>query len=445
MAKQTKRTPFSTTFWITNSMEIFERMAWYGFWAVSSLYLTAPIIEGGLGFTSEQRGTIQGIVPFILYLLPVLFGALGDRYGYRKTLIIAYSVMTPAYFLLGQVHSFIGFFMIFLLVAIGAAMFKPIITGTIARVTDDTNSSMGFGIFYQMVNIGGFIGPIVAGIVRAMAWKYVFVASSIWISLNFIFVIFLYKEPTKEAGSGTGRSLSKVLADSILVLRNWRFVLFLIILSGFWTVFNQIFLTTPEYIRDFVNTQDVLRSVAAFCGTVGLSGLAETLRQHVANGAQVNPEYIINIDAFSIILFQVFISWFIARFKPFSSLIAGTLITSLGFAATAYISNGWPLIISIFFIAIGEMTASPKSQEYTGKIAPEDQKALYMGYYFVCIALGNLFGGILSGQFYGHFARDMQRPDIMWLLFGALGLITAVGLFLYNQFILKPSMKTDDK
>ena len=434
---QSKRSPFPGTFWAANTMEIFERMAWYGFWAVSSLYLTAPVREGGLGLTSEQRGLIQGIVPFILYLLPVVTGALADRYGYRKTLIIAYSLLSPGYFLLGQFKSFDGFFAIFLFVAIGAATFKPIVVGTIARVTDETNASVGFGIFYQMVNIGGFLGPIVAGIVRALAWKYVFIASTFWISLNFIVVLFFYKEPTTEAASGKGRSLAKVLQDSLLVLKNWRFVLFLLILSGFWTVFNQIFLAMPEFIRDFVNTQDILQTAAHFFSTLGIHSWAHALQGLVTSGKQVNPEYIINIDAGMIIIFQVFVSWAISRMKAFHVMILGTTLLSIGFALSAVIHSGWPLIFSIMVIAFGEMMASPKSQEYTGSIAPQEQKALYMGYYFVCIALGNLFGGILSGELYGHFARDMQRPDIMWLIFGGLGMVTVVGLIAYNKFIIK--------
>ncbi len=434
---QIKRSPFPGTFWAANTMEIFERMAWYGFWAVSSLYLTAPVSKGGLGFTSEQRGLIQGIVPFVLYLLPILTGALADRYGYRKTLIIAYSLLTPGYFLLGQFKSFEGFFAIFLFVAIGAAVFKPIVVGTIARVTDETNESVGFGIFYQMVNIGGFLGPIVAGIVRALAWKYVFIASTFWISLNFIVVLFFYKEPTTEAASGKGRSLAKVLQDSLLVLRNWRFVVFLLILSGFWTVFNQIFLSMPEFIRDFVDTKDILQTAAHFFSTIGIHSWAHSLQSLVLSGGQVNPEYIINVDAGMIIIFQVFVSWAISRMKPFHVMIVGTTLLSIGFSLSAVIHSGWPLIFSIMVIAFGEMMASPKSQQYTGSIAPQEQKALYMGYYFVCIALGNLFGGILSGELYGHFARDMQRPDIMWLIFGGLGILTVLALITYNKFIIK--------
>ena len=216
---------FPRTFWIANTMEIFERMAWYGFFAVSSLYITGAVDEGGLGFTDEDRGVLQGVVTFFLYLFPVVTGALADRYGFKKMLFSAFVVLTPAYYLLGQFKTFPTFFIAYMFVALGAAMFKPVIIGTVSKTTNDKTSSMGFGIFYMMVNIGGFVGPIVAGIVRAWDWNYVFIASSFWIAVNFIFVTIFYKEPTSESASENPRDLKKVLTLG----KTWRTQVFSLI------------------------------------------------------------------------------------------------------------------------------------------------------------------------------------------------------------------------
>lgn len=495
---------FPGTFWTANTIEIFERMAWYGFFAVSSLYITGKTSEGALGFTSEQRGTLQGVVTFILYLLPVFTGALADRYGFKKMFAIAFAVMLPAYYLLGQVTSFTGFFLVFLLVAVGAAIFKPVVVGTVAHTTDESNSSIGFGIFYMMVNVGGFVGPIIAGIVRGWSWKYVFIMSSAWIVVNFILLALFYRDPTHERDSKQARTLNKVLSDMVEVLGNgrlflfvsalivllicgtngwmapakaagwalawtllnifydlylrssrrkheiwvgkpmqlgnWRFVLFLCILSGFWTVFNQIFFTLPEYIRDFTETASILLWLQGFFATFGMSGLAAHMGELVAQGYKINPEYLINIDAGAIIIFQVVVSWIIARFKIFFSLVLGTIVAALSMIALVFGASGWLVVFGIVVFAFGEMMTSPKSQEYIGRIAPEDRKALYMGYYFVAIALGNLFGGVLSGQLYGKLARDMGRPDLMWLIFAALGFLTAIALYLYDKWIV-PTVK----
>ena len=99
----------------------------------------------------------------------------------------------------------------------------------------------------------------------------------------------------------------------------------------------------------------------------------------------------------------------------------------------------WIVAAGIVIFAVGEMMASPTSQEYVGRIAPKDRVAVYMGYYFISVALGNLFGGILSGTLYAHFARDLQRPDLMWLIFGGLMLLTAIIFLIYNKFAVPQS------
>jgi dipeptide/tripeptide permease len=588
---------YPAQFYVANTMEIFERMSWYGWFTVMALYVTGSVATGGLGFSTETRGALMGIVPFFLYLLPVFTGAMADRYGFKKSFIIAYLVMIVSYYMLGQFTTLPTFFVAFMFVAVGAAIFKPVVVGTVAKVTDASNSATGFGIFYMMVNIGGFLGPIVAGQVRGWGWEYVFIACSAWATINLILVLVLYREPPSTAEQRSG-SIRGVLDNMVEVLgnvrffitvfvvlfalmfanlrvgpfayftwwyaaifipawlilnfvwdwilpkgsgkphnaggekrnplfkrmycSNWRFALFLLIMSGFWTAFNQIFITMPEYIRDFVETRPLIEFVEGIFGdsdetdpNVGPASVVATInadeRQEIVNvvqplvdavyapdgtaapqdlttaaleeasrtllyskvrlapedlqamvvesGADVealtdqvmirarqfNPEFIININAGSIVLFQVLISFLMARFHRFTTMITGMVIAAVGIGLSAFtgtegvIGAGgmvWIVGAGLLIFSFGEMMASPTSQEYVGRIAPAEKKALYMGYYFVAIALGNLFGGILSGELYGSLARDMQRPDLMWLAFGGLMLLTAVVFAVYNKFAL---------
>lgn len=504
--KKIRLTDFPRTFWVANTMEIFERMAWYGFFAVSSLYITGSVEEGGLGFSDEDRGVVQGVVTFFLYLFPVVTGALADRYGFQKMLFAAFVVLVPSYYLLGQFDTLPTFFMAYMMVALGAAMFKPVIIGTVTKTTNEKTSSMGFGIFYMMVNIGGFIGPIVAGIVRGWAWKWVFVASSGWIAINFIFVTIFYKEPTSESKSANPRSLKKVMTDMVEVLGNgrfflfifallsilvlgskytangyiswtqiilislgwflinliydqilkrsgdkpdaawwlcpmklgdWKFGLFLLLMSGFWTSFNQIFYTLPLHIRDFVDTTDLMNASTGLLTTIGLGSLVNGFKGSMAVAGQINPEYIINFNAGAIIFFQILVSYLVTRLKPFTTIFWGVVITVVSFSIIIFGTTGWIVVGGIIVFSFGEMMASPKSKEYTGRIAPPNKVALYMGYFYWCVALGNLFGGILSGQLYAAFARDMHRPDIMWLIFALLGLVTAIAIFFYDRLVIK--------
>ena len=339
------------TFYVANTMEIFERMAWYGMFTPLALYLTDAQTRGGLGLTEEDAGTIIGIVTFALYLMPVITGALGDRFGYKKMFLLAYAILTPCYYLLGTFSTYGTFLLGFMFVAVGAAIFKPVVVGTVARVTNEQTSQLGFGIFYMMVNVGGFLGPAISGYLRSpdpvtgvSHWNRLFLCSSIFIAVNFIWVILFYKEPTTESASATKRTVGKVLRDAMEVLgnvrfficvfgmlilffaagkswmtwsnaglsaagwlvlnlildavlrgsnpppgsedrrlwllkpmqvSNWRFAVYLLILSGFWTAFNQILGGVPlvKYIQDFVQTKPLLDFVATVLGGSGFVGL----------------------------------------------------------------------------------------------------------------------------------------------------------------------------
>ena len=560
------RSPFLRAFYVANTMEIFERLAWYGFFSLSSLYMTSPASQGGLGFSDQDRGFLQGMIPFLLYLLPVITGALADRYGYRRMFLLAFAIMCPAYYLLGQVHAFWPFCAIFLLLACGAACFKPVVVGTIGRSTDDSNRGLGFGVFYMMVNVGGFLGPLVAGYVRAVSWDWVFVMSSIWIAVNFIPALFFYKEPqAQHGGPADQRSLSQVLQDTQEVLGNGRlalmvvpgiiglmvaakggisyatllygmaaliminiiwsallkqndasywyqprpwfrqpvrvgnrqFVTYLLIMAGFWTIYMQVFITLPLYIRDFVDTGDMVQLLRAhapsllnFLADVNSTQLAQALPalaqkihagidaeqlrqigfelanykvlvppdairegfgalQHgqlsaaqlaqswAADYRQINPEYIVDLDFAAIVLLQIVISSLAERWKALPVLVAGTLVLSAGIGLCGLghgvTLGGFSVAAAVVLFALGEMIASPKSQEYVAAIAPKNKTAMFMGYYFVSMAIGNLLGGLLSGWAYGTIARDSNRPLLMWALFAAIGVLTALALLLFNR------------
>jgi POT family proton-dependent oligopeptide transporter len=492
---------FPRTFWVSNTLEIFERMAWYGFYAVSSLYITGPVAEGGLGFSDEDRGIIQAVVTFFLYLFPAVTGALADRFGFKRMLVIAFIVLTPSYFLLGQFSGFTAFFIAFMMVALGAAIFKPVIIASVSKTTNRETGTLGFGIFYMMVNIGGFLGPIAAGILRSWDWQYVFLASSGWIAINFLVVLF-YKEPDTEACTPAANEKPPFFANIVEVLGNGRFFLtvavvlfllvigskldtiglpwslvlllclvwiganliydyilrrskvqathwlletmhigdkkfavFLLLMAGFWSAYNQLFITLPLYIRDYTDTASLLHFSIDSLALLGISGWAEQLRQYTLAGGQVNPEYLININALAIIFLQVGVSLLARKLRAFTTIFMGVSITALSFLTFVFGASGWIVVLGISIFSIGEMLASPKAKEYTGNIAPANKVAMYMGYFYWCVALGNLFGGILSGQMYALFARDMQRPDLMWVIFALISLLTGVAIYIFNWYL----------
>ena len=420
------RLGFGYSFYLANAMEIFERLAWYGFFTLSSLYMSTAVSSGGLGFSEIQRGTIQGVIPFLLYLLPVFTGALGDRYGYKRMFFLAFAIMTPGYYLLGQVSSYSAFFAVLLCVAVGAAIFKPLVVATVSRTTNDRNRGLGFGIFYTMVNVGGFIGPLIAGVIKGISWDWVFTLASFWIAVNFLLLL-LYREPVVKVESASKNPIS-IVSDISRVLKNRPFVIYLLIMSGFWACYNQLFLTLPLYIRDYVDTSPLLTVVQGFSPAVALAISAE-------EPTQISPEFITAFNFGSILLLQIAVSARCQNRPALRTLVLGTITVAASFLWIGFgpIWGGLGVVTAVLAFSLGEMLASPKSQEYVAESMPSEQAALFMGYYFLSMALGFLLAGLMSGWGYGVLAQSMGRPDLMWGCFALLAAITATALLWYHH------------
>lgn len=475
-SKQIKLYP--KTFWVANTMELFERWAWYGMFMVLALYLTGSTETGALGFTQEQKGWMMGTVTGGLYFIPIFTGAIADRFGYKRTLLVAYSILSAGYYLMGTFKTFPAVFSTFILVGLGAGIFKPIIQATIAKTTNEKTSSIGFGIFYMIVNIGGFIGPIFASKLRALNWQYVFIMASLVIVFNFILVIFFFDEPTKDVvQEPLGESLKKILGNIVEALSDLKLVVFLILIVGFWAMFNQIYYTLPNFIDQWVDTSSTYRlfesispSFAAAIGT---------------NERTIAAEMMTNFDAFYIIIFQILISYLVMKRKPLQAMMIGIFVSSVGIGLSFLFQNGSLLILTILVFAVGEMSASPKISEYIGRIAPRDKTALYMGCSFLPLAGGNFLAGILSGKVYGsyadkltlatadmakkgislpkiseHFTQndylnqaasilkmnqaqytqylwDTYHPSGVWVVFSGIGLATLVLLYIYDRMWMR--------
>ncbi|MCG8411019.1 MAG: MFS transporter [Bacteroidales bacterium] len=387
---------FSRTFWLANSMELFERWAWYGVYMLLANYLTKSTDLGGLGFSQESKAMIMSVGTSILYFLPIITGAIADRYGYKRILLLAFVIYSIGFIAMPYCRSFGSFFSIFIFVAIGGALFKPIITATISKTTDDTTSSIGFGIYYWMVNVGAFIGPLVALHFSKISYTFVFYLSAVFILIN-IPVLYFYKEPERKSlDISFKKSIVLVFKNIWVAIQDYKFVVFLLIVAGFWSMYYQLFYTLPVFIHQWVDTSllyDYLEKVFPW--------LIEKIG---SPDRTIAAEYITNIDAMYIILFQILVSTIIMKWKPLTSMVTGFFVCSIGMSLTLFTNNPFFILVSIFIFGLGEMAGSPKITEYIGKIAPKDKIALYMGCAFLPVTLGSFLAGYISGGVYGRMA-----------------------------------------
>ncbi|MEJ5351610.1 MAG: MFS transporter [Melioribacteraceae bacterium] len=413
---------FSKNFWTVIVMEFFERGSYYGVMSVLSVYLVLNANEGGLGFSKESVGVIKSTITPLLYFLPILSGAIADRFGYRKTLMFAFVMMSLGYFLTSLFTSYALVFASLILMAVGAGFFKPIISGTIARTTDKSNSTLAFGICYWSINLGAFLFPLIlVPILKQISWKYIFIMAAIGTGWLLLLNLFVYKEPEKPKSTKT---LKNVLFDMFKVLGDFRFVIMIVIYSGFWILYFQQFDTVLWYVKDYVDTAPVNKLVNSF------------LSIFVSNpNWKFDVEHVTVINAGTIIVLQIFISNLVKNKKALPTMIAGITLGTLGMAILAVSTHPFVFIAGIFIFSIGEMTAHPKFISYVGLIAPEDKKALYLGYAFLYGVLGSGIGGILGANLYVHFVDNLKNPTLLWIIFSSIGVLTIAGLLLYNKFL----------
>ena len=437
---QTAATPparrgFPRTFWIANVMELFERAAYYGMNSVLAVYLTRTVAQGGLGFAEQDVGLLQGVVYAATYVLPILGGALADRYGYRRMLMVAFSLLAAGYFATGFMSTYALVFLALLVMATGSGLFKPIISGTIARTTDESNSAFGFGIYYWMINVGAFLAPLVVSVLKGFSWRYVFMASCLYTALMLLPTVFLYTEPPRPQST---KKLKDVLVGAVDVLGDARFMLMIVIYSGFWILYFQQFGSILWYLGAFVDRAPVSDAITGLLHAIGLPWTFVFDAEHVTV-----------IDAGMIILLQVFVSRIVKNRAALPTMVTGMAIGGLGFVLLAASQNAWVFAAGIAVFAIGEMTAHPKYYSFVGLVAPADRKAVYMGYAFLYGVFGSLLGATLGSWLYTHMLKPVigtaeaaPQARLFWLLFVAVDAVAVVGLILFARHLGEDTPKT---
>ena len=421
-AKKSVFRSFPKNYWTVILMEFFERGSYYGVMSILSIYLVMSVNEGGLGFSKESVGVIKSTITPLLYFLPILSGAIADRFGYRKTLMFAFTLLSLGYFLTSLFTSYYLVFASLLVMAVGAGFFKSVISGTIARSTDKTNSTLGFGIFYWSINLGAFIFPLIlVPILKQYSYSYIFIMAAIGTGWLFLLNFFVYKEPSKPESTKT---IGQVLAGAILVLKDFRFILMIVIYSGFWILYFQMFDSVLWYFKDYVDKTPIDKFVNSILGIF------------TANPQwKFDVEHVTVINAGTIILLQILVSNLVKTKKALPTMIFGIGLGTIGMGILAISTHPFVFIAGIIIFSIGEMTAHPKFISYVGLIAPEDKKALYLGYSFLYGVLGSGIGGILGASLYVHFVDTLQNPTLLWIIFSMIGVVTIIGLLLFNKFL----------
>ena len=413
-----KRTSFPRIFWVANFIEVLERFAYYGIYMSFGIYLQQ------LGFSKGDLGIIQSIFLLLSYLTPIFSGTIADKYGFKKMLLVSYIAYLPSILLLIVTKSFSGIALTMLTIGFAAGIFKPLISATVRATTDATNKTLGFGIFYAMVNIGASIGPVVMGNLRAMSWDYVFYTAAATIGLMFVITLLFYKEPPRDI---EGTTLKQKFRDMGEALSDIKFLIFIILLGVFfWLPFWAFFNVLPVYINDYLDTASLYQSVKSVLGET-----VANIISHNSNGVwKINAESISH-TGYIIIVFQLLISRIFEGRKAIPSFLFGLFVAATGFIVLGISVTAAPALVflGVFLFAIGEMISSPRIQEYILWIAPKEKAGLYMGTNFLATAIGALLSGLYTGLL-GSFESAGKPQYIMYTLAVHIALgIVAIMIF----------------
>jgi dipeptide/tripeptide permease len=470
-------------FWIVGGMEIVERIAYYGVKASASLYARAPTSAGGLGITMTDFGIVLSVWAMLQTFVPVFSGGISDRIGYKETIAASTVIKITGYLIMGFNPTFWGFMLGAVFLATGTGIFKPGIQGTLAKATKRENSTMAWGVFYQLVNLGSFFAPLLAVHLRQLAWSHVFFACAAIISLNFLFLL-TYQEPEKEKRLALK---AKIKAGEVQQEHLWKAAWkelkkpivfwYMLVFSGFWFMFNALFDVLPVHIADWVDTSTIVSDIFGSEGT--RSGIAQFWLGLNNAGTKVMPEGIVNLNALMIMTTCFLFAAWTAKYRIVSSMLAGAIASVVAMLMIGYFQSAWILVFAITIFSIGEMIISPKKNEFMSNIAPEDKKAMYLGFVMLPQGIGWTAEGYWGPRLYDIFAskevisRSMLTDDgvdittipqgeafqklvevtgqnadtltqqlyqannigMAWYIIGAIGSLSAFGIYFYGRWL----------
>ncbi|PYX08337.1 MAG: MFS transporter [Acidobacteria bacterium] len=409
------RTGFERPFWVANISELFERLSYYAAFASLARYLHET-----LNFGVERASSLTGLFGGLVWFLAAFGGTLADRLGFRRSLSLAYFILSCSYFLLGSLGApwlapvrnamplVVLVTIVLMLPALGIALVKPCVVGTTARASKESVRSIGYSIYYTLVNVGSAAGPYVASWVHQhIRVENVFRVAALSVFAMFFAVLLLFKEPRRSDETQTV-SLGQAAKNFATVISNPRFMIFLLIFSGYWIVFWQEFIILPLYIHNYIDPK-------------------------------ADTELILVADPLTVIALQMAVSFLTKRMPAFRAITLGTLISALAWIILAIHPTVFVAVVTLIAVALGEITQSPRYYEYISRLAPSGQQGTYMGFAFLPIGIGSLIGGWFGGVLIHHFGEVTHQPGRIWWAVTAVGVATAALLWIYDRVVTSRS------
>ena len=398
---------FNRSFWVVNTLELFERGAYYGTMAILAVHF-----HDNLGYSASLYGILAMVLMFLLYFVPLIAAAMAEKIGYKTTLIGAFCMMIVGSICLGLFEGVGLVIFAILMLGIGAGAFKPMVSATIAHVTPVEHRNAGYSIYYWLINLGAFLVPLSIGLTKTFDIMdpekdsyIVFFISSILISINLIITLLKFEDPVK---ANPDKDIVAAIKTLWTVLHDRKFVILLMIYSGFWFMFAMCHSYLPLYMKRFHIMPDWFS---------------------VFFLAIINPG--------TIILIGFELSKVVEKYDSLQLMMCGIALFVVGILMLGMTTVPALFFLGIVIFSFGEFITHPNFIAYVSRIAPKDRVAIYMGYIFIPTGVGYGIGSAVGGVLFDIVAQDMERPKLFWGTVASVGLMTLIGFIFYDYYILK--------
>ncbi|MFA6467539.1 MAG: MFS transporter [Bacteroidota bacterium] len=427
---------FPKVFWTANIVELFERSSYYAMFISITLYLSRVV-----GYDDIWAAWIGGSFSAGMFFLPPFTGAVADKIGFRKSIILAFSLLFVGYFTLGLLPYKATVIPALFLAMIGGSFIKAIITGTVAKNTTNETRARGYSIFYGMVNIGSFLGKTFAYPLRLQWGVESINFYSAALSLIALITVYFFYKTSKDQEEPT-KSFVEVWSAFIRVVTNLRLISLILIITGFWIIQQQMYATMPKY---------VLRLV----------------------GEHASPEWISNVNPLVVVLFVVLITQMMKKAKAITSMTVGMFImpfSAVAMASGSHLMQSGGIQLSVFGLftahpitvmmitgivlqGLAECFISPRYLEFFSRQAPKGEEGLYLGFGHLHSFLASLLGFGLSGYLLTSYCPDPRtvpqellataydKAHYIWYYFSAIGLTAGIALVIYQKVVARIDAK----
>ena len=368
---------------------------------------------------------IYGIYTALVYLTPVLGGALADRFwGQRRTVIVGALVMAAGHFMMAFEPLFL---FALLLIILGNGAFKPNTTCQVGGLyaLDDPRRDRAYSIFYVGINLGAFIAPFICGTLgEDVGWHYGFGAAGVGMIIATVVYIYGQRHLPPDAHTKT---VAQHKVKSPLTTPEWRAIgaicLLCIFNVLFWAVYEQQGNTIALW-ADTMTDRNV--DIFGFHGEIPASWFQS-----------INPFFIFFVTP----LLTGLWAWQARRGQEPSSVMKmaiGLGFTALSFVLMAYAaylvgdhgkaSPVW-VTLHLLVLTLGELYLSPIGLSLVSKAAPIRVVSMMMGIWFLGNFAGNYMAGWLGAfwEVYSHYH--------FFLLMSAIAIFAAAAIWILSHLL----------